>query len=75
MPCRLNQPFMHRVEAGWAMVLQGYTDSWRRSRRVFRQYFNRDVAPKFQEIQREETQAFLLRLHRSPDEVQGLVRQ
>ncbi|CAL1709840.1 unnamed protein product [Somion occarium] len=62
------------VEAGWAMVLQGYTDSWRRSRRVFRQYFNRDVAPKFQEIQREETQAFLLRLHRSPDEVQGLVR-
>ncbi|CAL1709841.1 unnamed protein product [Somion occarium] len=60
------------VEAGWAMVLQGYTDSWRRSRRVFRQYFNRDVAPKFQEIQREETQAFLLRLHRSPDEVQGL---
>ena len=66
--CRMNH-------GSTSLAFMPYGLWWRKHRRLFHEYFNREAATKYQPIQRQEVQAFLRRLLVTPEDFLHHIRQ
>jgi cytochrome P450 len=64
-----------RMDLSMSMVRMRYGLWWRKHRKTFHEYFQRNAVTKYQPIQRQETQAFLRRLLITPDNFFHHIRQ
>ena len=66
-----------RCRMNWSISIahMPYGLWWRKHRKLFHEYFHRNVVTKYQPIQRQEVQAFLRRLLVTPDEFFHHIRQ
>jgi cytochrome P450 len=59
----------------WAFTLMRYGPMWRRSRKMFHQYFHAGAIVKYQPLQTQEVRRMLLRLIETPEEFMQIIRQ
>jgi hypothetical protein len=64
-----------RMDLGISMSRMPYGLWWRKHRKTFHEYFQRNAVNKYQPIQRQETRAFLRRLLITPDNFFHHIRQ
>jgi cytochrome P450 len=64
-----------RMGMSISMTRMPYGLWWRKHRKSFHEYFQRNVVTKYQPIQRQEVQAFLRRLLVTPDNFFHHIRQ
>ena len=64
-----------RMDLGLSMSRMPYGPWWRKHRKSFHEYFQRNAVTKYQPIQRQETRAFLRRLLITPDNFLHHIRQ
>ncbi len=55
--------------ADWILSLMPYGDRWRRTRRMFHQYFNSGTSHKYHDIQLQGARKLLQRLKESPEKL------
>ncbi|KAI0330488.1 cytochrome P450 [Cubamyces sp. BRFM 1775] len=70
---RVETVLMHLVGQDKNFSFMPYDNRWRRDRRVFWQHFHPGVVPRYQQIQRDATQKFLLRLLEAPGRYQEII--
>lgn len=66
---------VHSVGWDWNLAFMPYGERWREHRRLFHQYFQPSVVPRYRPKLATETQKFISRLHRSPEDWLRHVRQ
>lgn len=55
------------VGMGWMISAMPYGERWRKTRRIFHQYFNIGAVHHYQEIQLRDARSFLKHLHENPE--------
>ena len=59
--------YASRLQAGWALIFNGYGDVWRRRRRDFHHFFGSQSIAQYEHIQEEASRLLLRLLIRSPE--------
>ena len=59
--------YAFRLQAGWALIFNGYGDLWRRRRRDFHHFFGSQSIAQYEHIQEEASRLLLRLLIRSPE--------